>query len=282
MPVNTVKSICILLVLSILLTGVCHASLLDFMDRSCAAVNIARKAGFTKEYVEAGGFRILTYRRFSGPSEKIRIYIEGDGRAWEAVGRLSDDPTPSNPVALQLAAADPSDNVAYIARPGQFPDTDTPGCDPTYWSQRRFAPEVVGSLDKIVDILKKGSSAKHVELVGYSGGGALAVLVAAQRNDIITLRTVAGNLDPKALCDYHKVSRLDGSMDPLDVAQKVARIPQRHFVGEKDRVIPRSIAEAFIKKEGSRTDSRITVVKRATHAAGWRERWPELLSIPLD
>ena len=264
-----------------------------FMDRAYAAQKRARRAGFDKEYVKAGIFTLMTYQRFTPlekgnsltgfkvPCESIRIYIEGDGRAWETRSRLSDDPTPSDPIALGLAAVDSFDRVAYVARPGQFPAPDSAECDPTYWSARRFAPEVVESFDKAIDILKKRSGAKNVELIGYSGGGAIAVLVAARRSDISSLRTVAGNLNPKALCSYHHVSQLDGSMDPLDAAQKVANIPQRHFVGSKDRTVPSSMAESFVKKEGDTNCESITIVDGVTHNGGWHERWKELLSISL-
>ncbi|MCX5678073.1 MAG: alpha/beta hydrolase [Candidatus Omnitrophica bacterium] len=275
------KKWCLPLILLMLVFASGCATMPEFMDRAYEAQKTARQAGFDKEYVKAPGFELMTYQRFKKPSENIRIYIEGDGRAWETRSRLSDDPTPSDPIALGLAVVDSFDSVAYIARPGQFPAPDSAGCDPTYWSQRRFAPEVVEAFDRTIDILKKKSGAKHVELVGYSGGAAIAVLVAARRGDVTALRTVAGNLNPKALCSYHHVSRLDGSMDPLDLAQKVAHIPQRHFVGSKDRIVPSSIAESFVKKEGDTNCESITIVDGAAHRDGWRERWKELLSISL-
>lgn len=253
----------------------------SFMDRAYSAQKRACQAGFTKEYIKAGIFTLATYQRFKALSNNIRIYIEGDGRAWETRSRLSDDPTPSNPVALALAVADQSDAVVYIARPGQFSSQDSAECDPAYWSGRRFAPEVVESFDKAIDILKEKSGAKNIELIGYSGGGAIAVLVAASRGDVSSLRTVAGNLDPKALCEYHKVSQLYGSLDPLDVAQEITGIPQRHFVGSKDKTVPLSIAESFVKREGNTDCDCITIVDGATHKNGWRERWKELLLLPM-
>ena len=290
---SILKIIHIILVLSVSLSADCVAAMPAFMERAYGPQKRACQAGFDKEYVKAGVFTLMTYQRFtplekgSSPagfkalSENIRVYIEGDGRAWETRGRLSDDPTPSDPVALRLATADSSDNVAYIARPGQFPAPDSAGCDPTYWSARRFAPEVVEAFDRIIDMLKIKSGARRVELVGYSGGAAIAVLVASRRSDVVALRTVAGNLDTKALSAYHQVSQLDGSIDPLDVAQKTAHIPQRHFVGSKDTIVPSSIAESFVRREGDINFTRITVVSGATHKDGWCERWKELLSIPL-
>ena len=252
-----------------------------FRDRVSIADDIATKAGFRKEYVKAGDFTLMTYQRFNKSSGSISIYIEGDGRAWETKHKLSEDPTPSNPVALRLVAVDPADNVAYIARPGQYSLSGFPECDPKYWLGSRFAQEVVEAFNKTIDILKEKSGAKDVELVGYSGGGAIAVLVAARRSDVIALRTVAGNLNTKALSEYHHVSQLDGSMNPMDVAQKVTYILQRHFVGSRDKIIPPMIAESFVKMEGDKDYERITVVDDTTHNDGWEKRWKELVSVPL-
>ncbi len=275
------SALCVALLLSFCLSAGLSVAAPSFMERAYGAQKRACQAGFNKEYMKSGIFTLATYRRFGVPSDTIRVYIEGDGRAWETKSRLSEDPTPSNPLALVLATDDPSDTVVYIARPGQFPPPNTTKCDPAYWSSRRFAPEVVEAFDKAIDILKGKSGAKNVELVGYSGGGAIAVLVAARRNDVSAIRTVAANLDPKALCDYHKVNQLDGSMDPLDVAQKVAGIPQRHFIGPKDKVVPSFIAGSFVKKEGNTDCDCITTVDGATHKDGWREKWKELLLMPL-
>jgi len=252
-----------------------------FMDRSSIADDIAGQAGLNKEYIKAGAFTLMTYQRFNKVSDKIHIYIEGDGRAWESKHELSQDPTPSNPVALRLAAVDPADNIAYMARPGQYPLSGIPECDSKYWSDRRFASEVVESINKAIDIVKEKSGAKYVELVGYSGGGAIAVLVAAKRRDVMALRTVAGNLDTGAWCAYHHVSPLDGSLNPIDVAREVAHIPQRHFVGSTDKVVPFVIAESFVKMEGDKNDERISMVDGVSHNNGWDKRWRDLLLMQL-
>lgn len=251
------------------------------MDRASFAKNIASKAGFTKEYIKAGDFTLMTYQRFNKRLDTISIYIEGDGRAWETKHRLSGDPTPANPVALRLAAVDPADNIAYIARPGQYPLSGFSVCNSKYWSGFRFAPEVIYSFNRAIDILKEKSIAKHVELIGYSGGGAIAILVAAGRSDVVALRTVAGNLNTNAFCAYHHVSQLDGSMNPLDLAWKVTHIPQRHFVGSRDKVVPFAIAKSFVKMEGDKDYERITIVDGLSHNDGWHKRWKGLLLIPL-
>ena len=253
----------------------------SLMGRKSMAEDIAGKAGFSIEYIKAGSFTLMTYQKFHKQSDSINIYIEGDGRAWETKHELSLDPTPSNPLALKLASLDPADNIAYVARPGQYSASGIPDCDSKYWSNDRFAPEVIESMDKAIDILKEKSGAKYVSLIGYSGGGAIAVLVAARRSDIIAIRTVAGNLNTLAFCVYHHVSQLKGSINPLDAARVVAHIPQRHFVGSKDKIVPLAIVESFVKMEGDKDDGRIYLLDGVSHNDGWAKSWKDLLAVPL-
>ncbi|MBF0505186.1 MAG: hypothetical protein HQL14_08850 [Candidatus Omnitrophica bacterium] len=70
-------------------------------------------------------------------------------------------------------------------------------------------------------------------------------------------------------------------MNPLAVAKKVAHIPQRHFVGSKDKIVPFAIAESFVKVEGDKDDDCISLVDGVSHHDGWAKRWRELLALPL-
>ena len=232
-------------------------------NRTFLAQDIAASAGFTREYIKAGDFTLLTYRRFEKRSDIIDIYIEGDGRP------AAHDPTPLDPLALRLAVLDPADNVAYIARPGQYPLSSILECDPKYWSTYRFAPEVIDSINKAIDLEKQVAHARHVKIIGYSGGGAIAVLAASKRDDVMSIRTVASPLK----------SSLLGSLDPKDAAMDIAQIPQRHFVGSRDRVVPQSIVWSFVQQEGEETANRVTIVKGVSHTDGWVERWKYLLSL---
>lgn len=245
------------------------------IDRSAAG------AGFEEKYVTFENFSLKTYRKFQSPKDNLCIYIEGDGNAWKRKSILSNDPTPSNPVALKLALIDPAKNIIYIARPGQFPKKNSPKCDPTYWSARRFSPEVIEAVNKVIDIAKKDSGAENIEIVGYSGGGAIAVLVAERRSDVTALRTVAGNLDIKGFSAYHHVSPLNGSLNPIDYSKNVRHIPQKHFIGSRDKIIPNFIAESFADKIGDSAHKSIYVVAGATHNSKWQDLWKEILLEPL-
>jgi dienelactone hydrolase len=218
------------------------------------------------------------------PGKDLHVYIEGDGYAWVTRHRVSGDPTPRRPVALELAAEDPSPNVVYLARPCQYTPVEMdPACEEAYWTGKRFSEEVIGSMDQALDKFVRDARSPGIHLTGYSGGGAVAALVAARRQDVKSLRTVAGNLDPKGLNEYHEVSPLDrNSLDPLEVAGKLSAIPQHHFTGSEDPVIPAFIAERFAEKSKGSNCVHIIKVSDADHVNGWKEAWPRLLATPVD
>lgn len=156
-----------------------------------------------------------------------------------------------------------------------------PRTDPAYWRGKRYSEDVVHAVNAAIDMVKLSSGASRVSLAGFSGGGALAVLVAARRDDVVALRTVAGNLALDVFCGAHDISPLEGSLDPLTVASALKDIPQRHFIGSRDRVVPRAAAEAFLDAQGDMEHKRLIVVEGVDHMEGWRARWPGLLAEPL-
>ncbi len=252
---------------------------LPVLDRHAVAERIAKAAGFRTEVVRTRPFILVARYRLSGPERPLTVYIEGDGLAWLSHRRLSDDPTPTDPMALRLAALDPGPNVVHLARPCQ--EMDDPACHARYWSSHRFSESVVSAIDQAIEHFRKRVGAVELHLVGHSGGAAVAALVAARREDVASLRTVAGNLDPEALNRHFGVSPLTGSLNPADYAAALARVPQHHFVGREDQVIPAFVAGGFARKAGDTRCIRISAIDGASHETGWPERWRKLLSLPV-
>jgi pimeloyl-ACP methyl ester carboxylesterase len=246
-------------------------------ERQRTASMIAREGGFASAVLQASGFAIQSFAR--GQADALTIYIEGDGFAWESRTRPSSDPTPINPLALRLAASDRSPAVAYLARPCQY--VAAPGCHRRYWGTARFADEIIAAMDEAVSAAKADAGAERVHLVGFSGGAAVAALLAARRADVTSLRTVAGYLDPVRLNAFHGVSPLDGSLDPMTVAPALAAIPQLHFSGSEDGLIPSWVADGFVAAQGAGACASASVVEGAGHASGWVEAWPQLLAACL-
>lgn len=242
---------------------------------------IAKSAGMISGYVAAGDFALATWHRPVSASIDLVIYIEGDGLAWISRNHVSSDPTPVVPVALQLAALDAT-SVVYLARPCQFTAAlSADVCsDEKWWTGGRFSEAVIAAFDQAIGTLKRQFGAQRIHLIGYSGGGAIAVLVAARRNDIISLRTVAGNLDHAELHTHHNVSQMSDSLNPINYAAQMSHIPQLHFVGLSDSVIPSGIAQNFLHRLGAGKCAQIITVQ-ATHSTGWQEQWPGLLETPF-
>lgn len=231
-----------------------------------------------REAIDTGDFVITTFVRLGAASRPLHVYIEGDGHAWRSRLEPSSDPTPHVATGLALAAADDAPNVAYLARPCQFVEALAwRRCDTTYWTGKRFSPEVVQAMNCALDAVAAHTPGQPIHLVGYSGGGAMAVLLAARRGDVASLRTVAGNLDHQAVNRLHGVSAMPESLNPIDVAPQVAGIAQVHFSGSLDTVVPPEIARRFQAAAGQNACAKIHVVEGLTHGADWAVHWPDLL-----
>jgi len=245
----------------------------------------ARAAGFEPAdlagSVDPAGVavQLVAYRRSRGEAEVLAVYLEGDGVAWATRSRPSADPTPRDALGWRLARADPAPQVAYLARPCQFlPPERLAHCDPRLWTSARFAPEVVAATSRAIDRLRERAGSRRVRLVGFSGGGVLAALVAAGRADVAELVTVAAPLDPGRWTAHHGVSPLRQSLDPLEAAERLAAIPQRHFSGSRDRVVPTRLQDEFVRRVRARGgEVRRIEMAGFDHDCCWAERWSELL-----
>jgi len=261
-----------------MLVAACSASAgCATLDRDANADSIAGPVGLKRMVMKTDPFILTTFARIRDPGQPVTVYIEGDGLAWLSRSEVSLDPTPREAMGLALAAADPSPNVVYLARPCQFTvRAKNPTCGVPYWTGKRFAPEVVASMNQAVDQITAQVPGQKINLVGYSGGGAVAVLIAASRKDVGSIRTVAGNLDHAEVNRLNKVSPLSGSLNAIDVVREIAGIPQIHFSGAADTTVPPVIAQRFGAAAGS-SCVRLRTVPGTTHEIGWRERWWDLL-----
>jgi hypothetical protein len=249
-------------------------------DPRAHAQQIADSAGLTHESVPAGGFMLTSFVRIGAPDAPLDIYIEGDGRAWRSIDVPSQDPTPRRAMALQLAAQDAAANVVYLARPCQFTLRD-PHCETAFWTGKRYSQEIVAAMSGAISRYAGRAPGQALNFIGYSGGGAIAVLIASQRDDVASIRTVAGDLDSEEVMRLHHVSPLPQSLNPIDVARSVDDIAQIHFSGGSDRVVPPAIAQRFAEAVGGPC-VQTQVVPGMTHEGAWAAIWPALLAQRVD
>jgi pimeloyl-ACP methyl ester carboxylesterase len=107
---------------------------------------------------------------------------------------------------------------------------------------------------------------------GYSGGGSLAVLLAARVPESVAVVTVAANLDIDAWADLRRDARLTGSLNPAGQPPLPDRVVQIHYAGGRDRLVPADIVRRGV------TSGRLVVVPEFDHVCCWAARWPRILS----
>lgn len=247
-------------------------------QRSQQADALANAAGWQAQRLVTSPFVLRAYVPQPRPTaDTLTVYIEGDGLAWRSPTEVSDDPTPRTPVALQLALRHPGRAVAYLARPCQYAQTTDAGhCPPRYWTGARFAPEVVQATDQALTQLMQAVGARQLVLVGYSGGGAVAALVAARRSDVRRLVTVAGNLDHAAWTRWHRVTPLSESLNPVDEWERLRALPQVHLAGAQDSVVPPALTQGYVQRYPAKQRPTLRVLPGQDHACCWADAWPAL------
>jgi len=238
---------------------------------------------FAQYEIQASPFLLTSYERVANKDGTANIYIEGDGRAWLSKSRPSLDPTPRNPLALKLASLDPASNVIYLARPCQYSKMVEQGaCSQKYWTSHRFAPEVIEAMDIALEDVKQRHHITKFNLIGYSGGGNIAALLTARRDDVVSLRTVAGNLDHELQSRIHKVSLMSHSLNAKDIASDIAHIPQIHFAGGHDQIVPINLSVSYKAQARPKINCiKNELIPSVSHHKGWEENWTNLLNQKL-
>ncbi len=245
--------------------------------RASLGPDLATQAGWRWEVLATPGFDLASARR-AGTGETAVIYLEGDGLAYLGPAEVSPDPTPTDPLALRLALAHPAGvAVGWLGRPCQYV---MPGrnCAPAVWTAQRFSPTALAAMEAGVTQLKARLGARRLVLVGYSGGGALAALLAARREDVAALVTVAANLDMAGWLAGHRLPPMTGALDPArEAAPALGRLPQWHFSGAEDRVTGATALRGFALRLPAGAPARFTDVPGFGHTCCWARDWPRLL-----
>lgn len=202
----------------------------------------------------------------------LSVYIEGDGAPWSTRHHPPADPTPWRSTVFSMARQDVG-AVAYLARPCQYltPEQLT-RCPVAWWTDQRFAAHLVDSLNQAVDSLKRRAGVERIRLIGYSGGGVMATLIAARRGDVVSLVTVAAPLDLAAWTRHHDISPVVGA-ETLAALRPDQLPPAWHFAGEQDAVVPPAIVAGFARRTGGKFET----VAGNDHVCCWAEQWPALL-----
>lgn len=224
--------------------------------------------GWTRLVLQADGRPVAAALREGRQGDTVlTVIIEGDGEAHDRHGRPTDDPTPSDPAAWKIARAWPAGlPVAWLGRPCQF--VQDPACRPADWTSERFSQANLDLASAAIDDLKARTGAARVRLVGWSGGGTVAALLAGRRPDVASLVTIAAPLDLAAWTAWHGISPLQG-LDPARAPPP--EVPALHLIGSADPVVPPKLAQPIAQRFGGEV-----VVRRARHSCCWTAAVPAM------
>jgi hypothetical protein len=161
--------------------------------------------------------------------------------------------------------------AVYLGRPCYFGTSTDQACNQRWWTFERYGDTVVASMcDAANEIARQ---AKSVELIGFSGGAAIAIRMTACTGKLTRLTTVAGNLDPNAWTTYHDYSPLisDILIDELPPAG----VAEVHWQCSNDENIPPRITDGYFE---TRPLAVRNIVADCTHATGWEKFWSGIIS----
>jgi hypothetical protein len=208
-------------------------------------------------------------------SAGLYVFIEGDGLPWVGAGTsVARDPTPHRPLALELAVATPH-AVLYLGRPCYFELRLEAICTPDLWTSGRYSAEVVDSLVAAVRRYAAANGNPPLILIGYSGGGVLAVLMAAQLPATRAVVTIAANLDVDAWARWHRYLPLSASRNPAAEPPLTDSIRQWHLVGSKDDNVPEALNRRYF--DALRPDQ-VWRYADFDHACCWAGQWTSILA----
>jgi pimeloyl-ACP methyl ester carboxylesterase len=176
-----------------------------------------------------------------------------------------------HPIALELALRTPA-RVAYVTRPCYLEASDA-SCTIDQWTTGRYSEDVVQSLASSVREVARRMNAQEVQLVGYSGGGSLAVLVAERLENVVGVVTVAANLDTDAWATLHDYPPLTRSLNPAR-SERAHAWPELHLMGATDEVVPPGATTSRYFERYRRAMQ--WMLDDADHRCCWVDRWSAL------
>lgn len=234
----------------------------------CGCNNVTVPEAFVYREIRTRDFDLASWQKIEQPEGTYKFYIEGDGHAFYANGKATDNPTPRGIFMRELAFGDPSPNVIYLARPCQY--ITGSNCSQRHWTTARFAPEVINSEYAAI----KQIAGKHeVILIGFSGGAQIAGLISAAKPglNVKKLITIGGNLDPLAWTTYHHLPPINESLSLESYQRQYLQIPQIHYVGSEDKVMPPNLIEQFVNGQHP-----VITVEGAAHNFGWENIYEQI------
>lgn len=234
----------------------------------------AYKKGFSRQIVDGDGFQHVIYTKDGEKNnDTLHVYLDGDGKPWLKHRLIAADPTPVNPLMFNLMALDKAPSI-YLGRPCYHGFATTPPCAAEHWTSARYSLQVVKSMERVLRDNIASGGYHEVVLIGYSGGGTLAMLLAQHSSATSAVVTIAGNLDIDSWAEYHGYTTLKGSLNPARMPELSSAIQQYHLIGKADKNIPYSLTEQALRNQPK---AHVLIWEKFDHACCWQDIWAEFL-----
>ena len=227
----------------------------------------------TREVIQGQAFRHLVLSRHlhdAGPyaGQAVFVFLENDGLPWQTPTLVSNDPTPRRPVALRLFRQTDAPSI-YLGRPCQWVGTFEAPCQAYFWTYGRFHRDVVNSLIAALETILRDDT-RPLVLVGHSGGGMLATLVAHGLDRPAAVVTLAAVLDHQRWTARLSLAPLTGSMNAATEGRRSSTAPiELHVFGGLDEVVTLGDAATYFARFPVETFS----LPQADHNCCWESWW---------
>jgi predicted esterase len=263
---------------------------MKYLHKSCTAalVFLAACTGPSKQFDQQAS--MLGFKRFEQIGEgyshtvyqntpkrqvpELHVYLGGDGTPWISKTFIASDPTPRNPVGLRLMAIDDYPSI-YLGRPCYHGRSYSADCDSILWTSARYSEQVIASMASVLRKILNQGAYQDVVLIGFSGGGTLAMHLAARFPQTKKVVTLAGNLDTDAWVKLHHYGALSGSLNPRLSPPLPAKIQQYHLAGGQDTNIPPVLIEGVVRQQHN---AQLLIFDEFSHGCCWQTIWGQMLA----
>ena len=232
----------------------------------------AMALGLERTLIASDTLPLISYQKIPQAHQThLYIYLEGDGSPWEKGYWPASNPTTRQSVVLPLLGQSKHNGI-YLSRPcygwQQMPKI----CQHLFWTAGRYSKRVVNILSQGLTRIKQQYRNQHFVLVGHSGGGTLAMLLAARRTDIAAVVTLAANLDHRAWTQHFNYLPLSTSLNPATEKPLPAHIQRWHFIGGQDFIVPKAISQQAAQKD---PHAKLIVYPHFDHHCCWQNIWQD-------
>jgi pimeloyl-ACP methyl ester carboxylesterase len=141
------------------------------------------------------------------------------------------------------------------------------------WTVDRYSSAVVNSMNAAANKLADQQRSSRIVLVGHSGGGTIAALMASSLPRTVAVVTIAANLDTDEWNHRHGYWPLYGSRNPANEPPLPASMTQLHLVGDRDKNVTFEMNARYFARVPADSIRHYTSFD---HTHEWVWEWPHV------